>query len=701
MAPDRVTDSETLTAVANTGAVHEPVTASEIADTLGCARRTAYKKLEELHNRGVIHTKKVGARARIWWRPADSSTAHPVPPDINESEQPSPTPVEQKYRTLFESISEGFCIIEMLFDEDGDPIDYRFLETNPAFEDLTGLTDAEDELMRDMVPDHEQHWFDIYGEVIETGEPVHFEAEAQPLISGWYDVHAFQLGGRESQKVAVLFDDISERKQAEKRLQQSKERFRALVTASSDVVYRMSPDWSELHELEGKAFLADTDEPTSDWLDKYIHPDDQPRVTEDIDEAIRTKSTYELEHRVEQDDGSTGWTFARAVPMLDEDGEIAEWIGMASDITERKRRERALEKSERRYRTLAENFPNGAVGVYDHDIRYTLTEGNLLGEALPSADRLEGNRMPEIFPEETVEELEPLFWAAVEDGETGKTTTEFGGRNWQVWAAPLRDADGDIFAGLSFLQDITEQIERERELEELVEQLEESNKRLEQFAYAASHDLQEPLRMVSSYLQLLESRYADTFDEDGREFLEFAVDGADRMREMIEGLLEYSRVETRGDPFEPVNLDAVFEEVRQDLAVKIEETDAEVSAEGLPEVYGDGSQLNQVFQNLLDNAIEYNGDEPPRVHVDAEQADESDEWVISVNDEGIGIDSEDADRIFEVFQSLQGYDGGTGIGLALVERIVERHGGDIWVDSAPGKGATFSFTLPAADTADE
>ena len=465
--------------------------------------------------------------------------------------------------------------------------------------------------------------------------------------------------------------------------------------------------------------------------------------------------------------------------------------------------------------------------MYDHDLRYTLAEGSVLSETLPSADRLEGNRMPEIFPEETVEDLEPVFRAAIEDGETKKTITEVSGRNWRVWAAPLRDANGEIFAGLSFTQDITEQVERERELErvldllerteriadvggweidvetedvfwtdhtfdllevdseeeppleealamyhgddqsivedavedaldsgepldvevqvqtaasgelrwirlqgvpetangeivsfrgaaqditehkqreqrleKLVEQLEESNKRLEQFAYAASHDLQEPLRMVSSYLQLIERRYADTFDEDGREYLEFAVDGADRMREMIEGLLEYSRVETRGDPFEPVDLDAVFVDVRQDLAVKIEETDAEVSAEDLPQVYGDGSQLNQVFQNLLDNAITYSGDEPPRVHVDAEQADESDEWVISVSDEGIGIDSGDADRIFELFQSLQGYDGGTGIGLALVERIVERHGGDIWVDSAPGEGATFSFTLPTADAAD-
>ncbi|RDI71116.1 MEDS domain-containing protein [Halopelagius longus] len=235
----------------------------------------------------------------------------------------------------------------------------------------------------------------------------------------------------------------------------------------------------------------------------------------------------------------------------------------------------------------------------------------------------------------------------------------------------------------------------ERELEETVDQLQQSNERLEQFAYAASHDLQEPLRMVTSYLQLLERRYADAFDEDGEEFLEFAVDGADRMREMIDGLLEYSRVETRGDPFEPVELDAVLDDVREDLQIQIEEADADIAAGELPRVEGDASQLRQVFQNLLENAITYSGDEPPQVHVDAERRGR--EWLLSVRDEGIGIEPEDQDRIFTVFDRLHSreeYDG-TGLGLALCERIIERHGGDIWVESEPGEGSTFSFTLPA------
>ncbi|WP_306054150.1 sensor histidine kinase [Natronococcus wangiae] len=231
------------------------------------------------------------------------------------------------------------------------------------------------------------------------------------------------------------------------------------------------------------------------------------------------------------------------------------------------------------------------------------------------------------------------------------------------------------------------------ELERSNERLEESNERLEQFAYAASHDLQEPLRMVSSYLRLLENRYEGDLDAEGEEFLGFAVDGADRMREMIEGLLRYSRVEARGEPLEPVDLRDVFEGAREDLRVQIEETDATLSVEDLPRVRGDANQLRQVFQNLLSNAIKYSGDEPPRVHVSAERR--GDKRVISVRDEGIGIAPDEQERIFDVFDRLHSreeYDG-TGIGLALCERILERYGGEIRVDSEPGEGSTFSFTL--------
>jgi two-component sensor histidine kinase len=233
-----------------------------------------------------------------------------------------------------------------------------------------------------------------------------------------------------------------------------------------------------------------------------------------------------------------------------------------------------------------------------------------------------------------------------------------------------------------------ERSQRERELEA-------SNEQLEQFAYAASHDLQEPLRMVSSYLQLIDRRYGDALDEDGREFLAFAVDGAERMRLMIDGLLAYSRVERQGYPFEPVDLESVVTDVRKNLELRIEETRTEVSVAELPRVEGDEAQLRRLFQNLLQNAIAYSDDSPSTVYVSAERA--GPKWVIAVRDEGVGIDPADQDRIFELFQRLHSYHEkpGTGLGLAICQRIVERHGGEIWVESEPGTGSTFSFTLPA------
>ncbi|MFC4438290.1 MULTISPECIES: sensor histidine kinase [Natrialbaceae] len=234
-----------------------------------------------------------------------------------------------------------------------------------------------------------------------------------------------------------------------------------------------------------------------------------------------------------------------------------------------------------------------------------------------------------------------------------------------------------------------------RELMHYISKLEESNRSLEQFAYAASHDLQEPLRMVSSYLQLIEQRYEEDLDEDGEEFLEFAIDGANRMRDMVDGLLEYSRVDTQRSPLEPTDLDVVLDEALEDLQMKIEERDVEIGREPLPHILGDADQLRQVFQNLLNNAIEYSGEERPRIHISAERR--GTKWQISVDDDGVGIRSEDQDCIFELFQRLHSHDehAGSGIGLALCRRIVERHNGRIWVESEPGEGSVFTFTLPA------
>jgi signal transduction histidine kinase len=241
-----------------------------------------------------------------------------------------------------------------------------------------------------------------------------------------------------------------------------------------------------------------------------------------------------------------------------------------------------------------------------------------------------------------------------------------------------------------------DQKQAEERLRSLLTELERSNRELEQFAYVASHDLQEPLRMVSSYTQLLEQRYRDQLDDDAREFINYAVDGARRMQRLINDLLELSRVSTRGKPLEPIDANEVLGAVRANLSAAIEDSGALVTSDELPTVKADSTQLGQLLQNLIGNAIKFHGADAPRVHISARE--QRGEWVFSVKDNGIGIAREYFDRIFVIFQRLHAtatYPG-TGIGLAVCKRIVERHGGRIWVESESGNGSSFFFTIPSS-----
>ncbi|WP_170830975.1 PAS domain-containing sensor histidine kinase [Natronobacterium texcoconense] len=669
--------------------------------------------------------------------------------ETGEREQTETETTEATFRRLFENVPGNYLIVQ--------PEDYEIVAVSDAYLDAT-MTDRADILGKTLfeifpnnpddpadgvenlreslervaeagetdtmpvthypIPDRdsggdefeERWWSPVNSPVFDTAGDldyiVHSVEDVTPIVEELQTEREQELLQEPDTADSQLASDVvlrgqellqQAKREAYKQLRESEQRFRALVTTTSDVVFSTNADWSEMHSLEGSDFLPDTVEEGPSWVDEYVPPEDQPRVRDAIDEAVRTKSSFELEHRIVRDDGTVAWIVSCATPLLDEDGEITRWLGAADDVTERVERECYLEDSKERLEAAAEA---GAVGTWEwhipDDVMVTsasfankfgidpdaATEGVPLEQFLSAIHDDDRERVERKIEDviESGEEYEEEYRVWDDDGEL----------RWVVARGHVEyDDDGNPVTFPGALTDITERKQFEQ-------QLEKSNERLEQFAYAASHDLQEPLRMITSYLQLIERRYADELDEDGVEFIEFAVDGADRMRNMIEGLLEYSRVETRGDPFESVDLDAVLADVCADFQVAVEESDAEITAEALPRVEGDPGQLRQVFQNLLSNAIEYSGDDPPQVDISAVR--NGSEVLVSVTDEGIGIDPDDRERVFEVFQSLHAQDehSGTGIGLALCKRIVERHGGDIWVESEPGEGATFSFSLPAA-----
>jgi signal transduction histidine kinase len=240
--------------------------------------------------------------------------------------------------------------------------------------------------------------------------------------------------------------------------------------------------------------------------------------------------------------------------------------------------------------------------------------------------------------------------------------------------------------------------ERTKELAERATDLERSNLELQQFAYVASHDLQEPLRTISSFTQLLAKRYGDKLDDKAREFIGFAVDGSKRMQTLINDLLAFSRVGTQGRVLAPVRCDATLDAVLRSFKRVIEESGAVITRDALPKVLADEVQLGQLLQNLLGNAIKFHSKETPRIHIGAERSTEG--WKISVRDNGIGIAPEHYERIFVIFQRLHTkmqYEG-TGIGLAVCKKIAERHGGRIWVEATPGGGSTFCFTIPGGES---
>jgi light-regulated signal transduction histidine kinase (bacteriophytochrome) len=321
-----------------------------------------------------------------------------------------------------------------------------------------------------------------------------------------------------------------------------------------------------------------------------------------------------------------------------------------------------------------------------------LAEGPLVGIVSRSKNEIEGKTVSDSIRESDRERVEAIYRKILE-GESSETEQVFFERSLQVYHLPIRDEKGEIIYGMVMVFDISDLKGTQRELEKRATQLQRSNEELERFAYVASHDLQGPLRTIASYLQLLEMRYKDKLDTEALEFIDFSVNGAKRMQQLILDLLNYSRISSLHKPFTATSTEDIVRSVIKGLDSTIKATGAKITYPNLHEVVGEPNHLYQLFQNLIDNALKFSKDKKPVIEI--KSVEHEDDWEFSISDNGIGIKDEYKEKIFQIFQRLHTVAEypGTGVGLAICKKVVQLHGGKIWFTSKPDEGTTFHFTI--------
>ncbi len=516
------------------------------------------------------------------------------------------------------------------------------------------------------------------------------------------------LESSEGIMVTAAVRDITERRHGEELLAQMEGRYRGLLEAAPDamVVVNPSGDIVLLNVQAEKRFGYRRDELVGQNVKNIIPTGFAERLISDgtrtAAAALAQQIGTGLELTGRRKDGSEFPIEIMLSPLESSEGILV--TVAIRDITERKRVEDALRENEERFRLIVSNVKDYANIMLD-------TQGFVVSWN-QGAERIKGFRAEEIIGQHfsrfyTAEDVSsglPAFQLqqAAKNGSfevEGWRLRKDGSRFLaSVVITALRDEGGPLRGFGKITRDITDRKKAEEHLMKTMADLKRSNDELEQFAYVASHDLQEPLRMVASYTQLLAQRYKGQLDSDADEFIAYAVDGCNRMQQLIKDLLAYSRSGAGIGVLHQISGETALDQALANLQVAIEESGAVVTHDALPVIMTDETQLVQVFQNLVGNAIKYRSAEVPQVNVSAKKNGDS-EWIFSVRDNGLGIDPKYFEKIFVLFQRLHGQSEfeGTGIGLAMCKKIVDRLGGRVWVDSEPAKGSTFFFALPAGE----
>ncbi len=648
---------------------------------------------------------------------------------------------ELRWRALFERMTDGFFIGEIIWDNGNAPVDFRFIETNSAFDQITGLTSAAGKTVRQTIPGIQAELIETYARVASTGEPANFEVCVPALEDHWYDVRARPA---EPGRFAALFVDITKRKRAELRLLESEARQAALVELGDQLrdLKDVKSLTSAAMKIVGTALRVaragygrvDTTQQfvtvESDWTDGSVGtlagtyrfrdfgselgnrlqrgewiavPDvaSDPVTCEEKErwEALDVRAVINVP-LVEQGRLAAILFIQDSHPRKWTDSELT-FVRKVADRTwaaaERAHAVRELQESEEFTRSVLSSSPD-SIKVMDLEGRLlSMNEGACRQMGIEDASVCLNQRWVEFWAESD-DAAEEAF-AEAKAGRTARfegfcRSTTGGLQCWEVVVTPIRDASGKPVRILSLSRDITERQRAEQERERLTRELKRSNEELSHFAHIVAHDLQSPLRGVLSFAQLLQRRAQTSLPADHNELLNHIVESARRMQDLVEALLRFAQVGQGDLEKKQVSMNELTDAALQSLQLQVLEDNATITREELPAVFGDPVQLVQVLQNLIGNALKYRRpDVAPQIRVYATRG--ALETVIAIEDNGEGIAPEHRQSIFEPLSRLHGAElPGSGLGLAMCDRIIGRHGGRIWVESQLGAGSTFHFALP-------
>jgi PAS domain S-box-containing protein len=608
---------------------------------------------------------------------------------------------ESIYRTFFENSGAATIIIE-------DDLTISF--TNKQFKILYGAENQDIEgkiKWTDLVHEDDlellKHYH-ILRRIDPQAAPDHYEFRMINKLNQLKYIVSTEAVIPHTKKSIASLVDITDRKLAEQSLNESEAKYRALFESASDAIVLIDHDiMVDCNQKTLEMFSCSREQLLASRLEKFwpeFQPDGKQTsalVNEHFQSALRGDTpTFELK-RLRYDGSVFDAEMSYTIFIL---GGKKYVQAIIRDITERKSAEIALKEGESKYRALFESAIDTII-LIDNEV---IVDCNLATLAMFRGTRNQviGHKTWEFMPEFQPDGILSKDMAKEKIRQAIKGDTLF--LEWSFIRCDGSKFDAELtfnaiaLKGQKYFQviirDITERKQAAEQMKKLTQELERSNTDLAQFAYVASHDLQEPLRMVTSFVQLLQHRYQGKLDKDADEFISYAVDGASQMQRLINDLLKYSRVGTHGKTLEPTNCNIVVTHAISNLNKTIKEADAIINIDHLPTIPADYTQLVQLFQNLIGNAIKYHGKKQPEILIRA--TNKGDFWLFSVRDNGIGIDNDYVDKIFIIFQRLHNKSKyqGTGIGLSICKKIVERHGGRIWVESKIGQGSTFYFTIP-------